>query len=139
MCALWQVSATKPVDENTSPPKPKFQRRRVVDSPLDDSVIHVVNRSIGCVHLFLQRSKLFRFKDPKSVCSSWSCGTPDMPAKGAIFSTAFDTWKEENSAYGFCERCCGDCYPKDRCVATPVKSKGKDSSSDSSSSSESES
>ena len=108
----------------------------MTDSPLDRSVIQVVNKVKGTVHLFVQRSELFRWKDPKTVCGRWQCGSPDAPAKGAEFSSAFDSWSDKNSVYGFCEACYGDCYPRDRCLQSPAKAKGVsgDVESDSSSS-----
>ena len=140
-----QVSDEKPVDENATPPKPKsavrggdLQRTRVADSPLDKTVVQVVNKKIGCVHLFVQRGELclpLVQKDPRTLCGRWKCGTPDTPLSGAEFSSAFESWSDDNTSFGFCERCYGDCYPRDRCLESPLKSKGKQESDDSSSSS----
>ena len=141
-----EVSEEKPVDENLTPPKPAssvrggdHQRTRVTDSPLDRSVIQVVNKTIGTVHLYIQGKEFFRWKDPATVCGRWKCGSPEAPIKGAEFSSAFDSWSDKNCVYGFCTACYGDCYPRDRCQESPAKAKGGGINEDSSSSSESDS
>ena len=143
--AFGEVSDSKPVDENQTPPKPKsavrggdLQRTRVADSPLDKSVVQVVNLKHGTVNLFVRGSGLTRWKDPRTVCGRWQCGMPDAPARGAEFSRSSDTWSDINCVYGYCEACYGSCYPVDRCVESPGKVR-KESESSSSSSSESES
>ena len=84
-----EVSDVKPVDENLSPPKPtsavrggELQRTRVDDSPVDSSVIQFVNKTIGTVHLFIQRSELFGGRTLETICGRWQCGSPDAPGKG---------------------------------------------------------
>ena len=139
-----QVSDQKPVELTSTPPEPKsstrgvdLQKTRVAESPLDSTVIQVVKGSVGCVHLYLRT--LYGWKEPKTVCGTWKCSTPDAPAAGVEFSKFSSHWTGKNCCYAFCESCYGDCYPIGRCLAPPVEPGGSQPTSDSSSSSESES
>ena len=131
--------------------KPKFtqkggelQYRRLTDSPLNKDVVQYLNTHLGTVHLFIPGK--FTWKDPKTVCGRWACGSPDRPVSSACFAATSAEWTAKSCEFGFCERCYGDCYPVERCLPSPKKSKlakkdskAASSSSSSSSSSESES
>ena len=92
-----------------------LQMRRAREMPLDGSVVQALNTQIGTVHLF-PLSKLLgtRVKAPKTFCGNWAPGTPDDPAKDAKFALTSDEYTGENCFFGFCERCYGASYPKDR-------------------------
>ena len=141
-----QSSVQKPVVASLTPPKPKsstrgvdLQRTRVAESPLDSTVIQVVKGNVGCVHLYLHRRDLFRWKEPVTVCGRWKCGSPDAPAAGVEFSKCSSQWTDDNCCFAFCERCYGDCYPEERCLLPVEAPKDNQPESESSSSSESES
>ena len=137
----------RPVE--ASPPKAKstqrgadLQMKRTWESPLDSSVIQVLNVPVGLVHLFPVSSGLVRVKQPKTFCGRWSPGSPDSPSGDAEFAPNSAKWTGDNSFFGFCERCYGASYPLGRAVMKPGKvSQARSSASegDSSSSSSSES
>ena len=139
------VSRDQPAEHPSPAKKVSTQRggglqlRRMADSPLDDSVVQCLHSKLGSIHLAVI-GVTPRGKEPKTVCGRWVCGTPDMPAETADFASISDKWTGVNSAFAFCERCYGDCYPVGRCLSTPKKTKGspKASSLASSSSSSSE-
>ena len=100
-----------------------LQSRRLADSPLDGSVVQVLNTQVGVVHLFVGTK--FAWKDPRSICGRWQCGSPDRPGKNSKFAAGSAEWKADNCMFGFCEACYGDCYPAERCSPSPVKPKSK--------------
>ena len=120
----------------------ELQHRRMTDSPLNQDVVQCLNTNLGTVHLYIPGK--FTWKDPKTVCGRWACGSPSRPASAACFAANSVEWTARSSQFAFCERCYGDCYPNERCLPSPKKQKpaAKDlvasSSSSSSSSSESE-
>ena len=133
-----QLQSITPLSENSTPPKLKLdekgaglQLQRMRDSPLDGSIIQVLNQAGGVVHLFAHRCN---WKNPTTLCGRWACGSLKRPSSGAEFATT-EEWTGLNSFHAFCDSCYGDVYPADRCLPTPARlKKGHDVSSDSSSS-----
>ena len=94
-----------------------------------------MNKKAGIAHLFIQVGDCLRRKDLKTVCGRWQCGSPDAPARAAEFSSAFDSWSNENSVYGFCEARYGECWPVGRCQDSLNKTRSAGSEDESQSSS----
>ena len=114
-----------------------LQLQRMSDSPLNETVIQVLNTGSGLVHLFMTGK--FKWKDPKSLCGRWACGSPDRPMKAASFAASSSEWTGSTCLYGFCESCYGDCYPVERCLPSPKKAKSAESGNQSDSSTSSSS
>ena len=135
--------STAPLGCDVSPPKKAkldqkgagLQLQRMRDSPLNESIVQVLNQLTGGVHLFAHKSN---WKNPSTVCGRWPCGSIKNPANGAEFGQTSETWTALNSFNSFCELCYGDAYPVDRCLPTPLRLKKGFQESESSASSESE-
>ena len=89
-----------------------LQLQRMRDSPLDDSIVQVLDQLRGLVHLFAHQSN---WKNPTTLCNKWPCGSPKRPNNGVEFSRSSDEWNALNCFHMFCEHCYGESYPVDRC------------------------
>ena len=108
--------------------------RRLRETPLNDTVVQVLNVPHGTVHLYLRGA--FNPKEPKTICGRFAPGLPKEPAKTAQFATDSGKWTGDNCMFAFCERCFGDAYPVERVLsgeAAVESSEAEDSSSESSS------
>ena len=112
------VGSTARAKASASQRGASLQLQRMADSPLGDSVVQCMNTTLGSVHLFVCGD----FKKPRTLCGK-DFGSRLTPAKNCEFASSSSKWTGDNCFFGFCERCYGDCYPKDRCVPTPKKGK----------------
>ena len=84
-------------------------------TPLNDTVVQVLNTHFGTVHLFPVSTLLgTNVKTPKTFCGGWAPGTLENPNKDATFASSSEKWTGMNCVFGFCERCYGASYPKGR-------------------------
>ena len=90
----------------------------MAEFPLNNSVVQVLNGSVGLVRLFFETSLSGRARTARG---KWACGTPVSPVKSAEFGSSSSTWDGRHRAFGFCELCYGDSCPLDRVLESAMK------------------